>query len=224
METAKKAKSKARPAASAAKIEEGYREFLLTEGKTPQSVFSFCKSMGMKENEFYEYFASFEAIESGIWKRYADDVKSRLMKDADYVKFSAREKILSFYYSLVEVLKADRSFVLYLLKTWKNPAIQPAYLKGFHASFEAWANGVVAEGKNSGEIAKRPFLDERYHHLLWLHLLFILQFWSHDDSANFDKTDAAIEKSVNLAFDLIGKGILDNAIDFGKFLYQNSKN
>jgi hypothetical protein len=42
--------------------------------------------------------------------------------------------------------------------------------------------------------------------------------------ANFEKTDAAIEKSVNLAFDLIGKGILDNALDFGKFLYQNSKN
>jgi hypothetical protein len=57
-----------------------------------------------------------------------------------------------------------------------------------------------------------------------MHFMFILQFWAHDESANFEKTDAAIEKSVNLAFDLIGKGILDNALDFGKFLYQNSKN
>ena len=29
---------------------------------------------------------------------------------------------------------------------------------------------------------------------------------------------------INLAFDLIGKGVLDNALDFGKFLYQNAKN
>ena len=57
-----------------------------------------------------------------------------------------------------------------------------------------------------------------------MHLLFILKFWSNDESPNFEKTDAAIEKSVTLAFDLIGKGILDNALDFGKFLYQNSKN
>jgi hypothetical protein len=50
---------------------------------------------------------------------------------------------------------------------------------------------------------------------------FILLFWKEDDSAGFEKTDAAVEKSVNLAFDLIGKGAVDSAIDFAKFLYQN---
>ena len=38
------------------------------------------------------------------------------------------------------------------------------------------------------------------------------------------ETDEAIEKSVNLAFDIIGKGVLDNALDFGKFLFQQSRN
>jgi hypothetical protein len=37
-----------------------------------------------------------------------------------------------------------------------------------------------------------------------------------------DKLDlAAIEKSVNLAMDLMGKSPLDAALDFGKFLFQN---
>lgn len=97
-------------------------------------------------------------------------------------------------------------------------------MKGFKASFEEWISGVLNEGKNTGEVAKRPFIDERYQGLFWLHLMFILQFWIKDESSNFDNTDAAIEKSVNLAFDLIGKGVLDNALDFGKFLYQNAKN
>jgi AcrR family transcriptional regulator len=224
METVKKSKSKGKSALNAEVLENAYREALLSEGKSPSSVFTFCKNIGIKESEFYNFFASFQAIESAIWQRYIEEVKSKLTADRDYARFTAREKILTFYFSLVELLKADRSFVLFLLKMWKNPAIQPAFLKGFHKSFEEWANGVIAEGKVSGEIAKRPFIDERYHHLLWLHLLFVLQFWSQDDSPNFDKTDAAIEKSVNLAFDLIGKGILDNALDFGKFLYQNSKN
>ena len=76
-------------------------------------------------------------------------------------------------------------------------------------------------GKGNGEIATRPVLDKRYPQLFWLHLGFILIFWKEDSSAGFEKTDAAIEKSVNLAFDLIGKGAVDTAIDFGKFLYQN---
>jgi hypothetical protein len=59
---------------------------------------------------------------------------------------------------------------------------------------------------------------------LWFHLHFILRFWCNDDSRDFEKTDEAIEKSVNLAFDLIGKGVLDNAFDFGKFLFQQAKN
>ena len=50
---------------------------------------------------------------------------------------------------------------------------------------------------------------------------FLLLFWRDDDSAGFEKTDAFVEKSVNLAFDLIGKGALDSAIDFAKFLYQS---
>lgn len=225
METFKKLrKSKSRANSPASRIEQGYKEYILTEGKAPASVFIFCKKIGLKETEFYEHFGSFDGIEKSIWAGYVDRVIKRLTSDADYVKFSVREKILSFYFSLSEVLKGDRSFVLLQLKSWRKQVVTPSFLQTFHASFEAWVTGVIAEGKTSGEIARRPFIDERYQHLFWLHLMFVVQFWGHDDSADFNKTDAAIEKSVNLAFDLIGKGILDNAIDFGKFLYQNSKN
>jgi len=50
---------------------------------------------------------------------------------------------------------------------------------------------------------------------------FLLVFWKEDESPGFEKTDAAVEKSVNLAFDLIGKGAVDSFIDFAKFLYQS---
>lgn len=223
MEKTRKSKVKGN-SASAEKITSAYRDYVLTEGKQPASVFKFCKDQGIKEDEFYQYFGSFEALEKAIWKNFVDDTRSKMVADASYSTFTTREKILTFYFMLAEALKADRSFVLHLLKSWKKPGMVPAFLKGFKASFDEWITSVLNEGKASGEIAKRPYLDERYEVLFWLHLMFILQFWSHDESANFEKTDAAIEKSVNLAFDLIGKGVLDNALDFGKFLYQNSKN
>lgn len=224
METTKKAKAKKSTNSSIANILEAYRNYLLMEGKQPASVFKFCKDNGMTEAEFYDHFGSFDALEKSIWQGYVDNTRKKLEADEAYTQFTSREKILTFYFSLAEMLKSDRSFVLFQLKSVKNPATTPAFLKGFKASFEEWITGVLNEGKSTGEIAMRPFIDKRYDVLFWMHLMFILQFWSHDDSANFEKTDAAIEKSVMLAFDLIGKGVLDNALDFGKFLYQNSKN
>jgi AcrR family transcriptional regulator len=215
-------KTKTPKAMSTDKIAEAYREQVLTSGK-PASVFTFCKNIGISESDFYQHFASFEAIEKSIWSVLIETTRKRMEADADYQTFGAREKILTFYFSLVEALKTDRSFVLHQLKGWKQP-LMPAFLKGFKTSFDEWINSVLNAGKVSGEVANRPFLDKRYDALFWMHFMFILQFWSHDDSANFEKTDAAIEKSVNLAFDLIGKGVLDNALDFGKFLYQNAKN
>jgi AcrR family transcriptional regulator len=224
MATTKKTKAKAKSTVSQEKIREAYREFLLTEGKKPVSVFKFCLDNGMKEEDFYNHFGSFEALEKSIWKEYVTATASKLADDDSYASFSSREKILTFYFTLAETLKKERSFVLHQLQDWKNPAVTPGFLKGFKGAFDEWIKAVLNEGKQSGEVAKRPYLDERYNSLFWLHLMFILQFWSNDDSPGFEKTDMAIEKSVNLAYDLIGKGVLDNALDFGKFLYQNSKN
>ena len=224
MEATKKTRQKSSAGLTSEKISAAYREYLLTEGKQPASVFKFCKDIGVSEDEFYKHFGSFDAIDKSIWKGYIDKTRKRLESDESYASFSAREKILTFYFALAEVLKSDRSFVLHQMKMASNPVIMPNSLKGFKSAFEEWITGVLNEGKNSGEVAKRPFIDQRYQNLFWLHLMFIVQFWSKDESANFENTDAAIEKSINLAFDLIGKGVLDNAIDFGKFLYQNARN
>jgi len=41
-----------------------------------------------------------------------------------------------------------------------------------------------------------------------------------DDSAGFEKTDVAIEKSIHTIFDVFENTPLDNIIDFGKFLFK----
>jgi AcrR family transcriptional regulator len=223
METTKKSSRKAK-GADRDKILTAFRHTLLREGKYPVSVYTFCESIGIRENAFYEYFGSFDAIEKEIWKGYVQSVAKSLHTDKSFAGFSVREKILAFYFTLLEVMRADRSFVLLGLRSATNPALMPPFLKSFRNEFVAWLGPVLTEGKQNGEIARRPYLDERYDALFWLHLMFVLQFWSRDDSAGFEQTDAAIEKSVNLAFDLVGKGIFDNALDFGKFLYQHAKN
>ena len=58
----------------------------------------------------------------------------------------------------------------------------------------------------------------------WLQLLITMKFWLNDSSANFEKTDIFIEKSVNTSFDLIDSTPLKSIIDLGKFLYKEKMN
>ena len=224
METTKKsARKTTKSSASVEKIRSAYTEYLLTEGKQPASVYKFCIDLGIREEEFYGFFGSFDAVERDIWNGFITKATTRLRGDKTFASFTSREKILSFYYTLFEELKNNRSFVLRQLGTFRKPEIIPSFLKSFKQTFDEFVDSVLNQGKSNGEIATRPYLDKVYPQLFWMHLGFLLLYWRDDDSAEFEKTDAAVEKSVNLAFDLIGKGAVDTALDFAKFLYQSKK-
>lgn len=220
MEATKKSTRKSGNKASEDKIRTAYQEHLLTHGRRPVSVFKFCLDLGIREEEFYNHFGSFEGLERDVWNSYIDKTLQRLHADEAFAGFSTREKVLAFYFTLLEEFKAHRSFILLQFADIQRLEIVPGFLKSFKHTFEDFISSLVQEGKGTGEVATRPFIDKRYPQLFWLHMAFILTFWKNDDSPAFEKTDAAVEKSVNLAFDLIGKGAVDAAIDFGKFLYQ----
>lgn len=203
-----------------ARIIQSYKEFLLNHGHQPASVFKFATELGIPEDEFYRHFGSFEGVENRIWADFIRNVIAPLENDEGFLSFSAREKILTFYFALFEELKKSRSFVLLQLKNHRKLEITPSFLRDFKKIYEQFISGIIDQGKAAGEVAKRPFFDKRYASVFWFHLGFLLLFWRDDNSSGFEKTDAAIEKSVNLAFDLIGKGALDSVVDFAKFIYQ----
>jgi hypothetical protein len=204
------------------KIITGYVEHVLEHGKQPASVYKFAKELKMKEEEFYTFFTSFEAIKSAVWSKLFEDTINNLESQDVFKEYSAREKLLGFLFTLVEELKKNRSYLLSLHGEKKNMTnLLPTEAKVFKSKFKDFANEIILEGKETEEIASRPVISDRYDEALWLQVWFIFQFWLKDSSPSFEKTDAAIEKSVNLAFDLMGKSALDTFVDFAKFLYQN---
>ena len=220
MEKIKKTMRKSGSKVSEEKLIGSYVEFVLINGKRPPSVYKFCLDLGIKEEEFYNHIGSFSGLEKLIWKGFIDKVIGRLTGDDTFSGFTVREKVLTFYYALLEELKKHRSYILFQFENSRKPELIPEYITLFKSTFESFLENILQEGKNSGEVANRPVLDKRYPQLFWLHMGFILIFWKEDNSPGFEKTDAAVEKSVNLAFDLIGKGAVDSAIDLAKFLYQ----
>ncbi|MBA4166936.1 MAG: TetR/AcrR family transcriptional regulator [Chitinophagaceae bacterium] len=202
------------------RIVTAYISYMLNNGHAPASVYKFAQDLGISEEEFYNHFGSFTSIERKIWLDFIDNTISRIENDAAYLTFDSRDKILTFYYAFFQELKKSRSFVLLQLGQHKKHLATPNFLKDFKARYTSFIEGVINAGKTNGDIAKRPFFDKRYPSVFWLHMTFLLLFWRDDSSQGFEKTDAAIEKSVSLAFELIGKGAVDSVVDFAKFLYQ----
>jgi hypothetical protein len=202
-------------------IIDQYLDFVLTEGRRPNSVYQLMKQLGQEETVFYEHFSTFTELEDQLWQEFATETISRLHQEPVYNEYSGREKLLAFYFTLLEVLKPKRSFVNFSLSEVKKPELMPAFLKGFREKYTDFVKDLIRESIDKGEIVDRPLVGSRYDEGLWVQFLFILNFWLRDRSLKFEKTDAAIEKSVHLSFDLMGRSFVDSFVDLGKFIVQN---
>jgi len=203
------------------KIIKAYVEHVLEHGTRPASIFKFVKELKIKEEVFYESFNSFENIDKQIWLDLFQETINRLHTDEVFEEYSVREKLLAFFYTWIEVLKSQRSFILETTPKAQKPDLKPANLTYVRDAFKEFINDLMLEAKETEEVKTRPYISDRYEDAIWVQFLFLINFWIKDDSRGFEKTDAAIEKSVNLAFDLMGRGPLDTMVDFGKFLFQN---
>ncbi|MES2828583.1 MAG: TetR family transcriptional regulator C-terminal domain-containing protein [Bacteroidota bacterium] len=207
--------------ATAEQIKTGYINYVLNNDEQPKSVFSFAKKLKMQEEDFYNFYASFDSIEKIIWTDLTIETIDTLQNQEVWNQYTSREKILSFFYSYVEVLKKQRSFVLFSLKSKGFSISTPPILSGVKVIFENFATEIINNGIEAGELAERKFLSKRYKDALWLQFAFIVKFWIGDDSPGFEKTDEAIEKGINVTFDLFQHSPIDNLIDYGKFLSRN---
>ncbi len=208
------------------RIKEAYLDYLLEHGVQPPSVYQFTKKLKMKEADFYTYYNSFTAIEKETWKGFFEEAIRRIQGEAIYNEYTVREKLLAFYYTWIEVLKDHRSYVTF---SFKNKALQKDFyskqnniLNSFKNEFYDFVNELISEGKETNEVVDRPLISNKYDEGLWRQLLFVLNFWIKDDSKNFEQTDMAIEKAVNLSFDIMGRGALDTAVDLARFLFQRN--
>jgi len=202
-------------------IQKAYIDFVLTEGAQPKSVYVFAKKNKMTEEEFYKFFGSFDAIEQNLWTGFAIRTITEIKAQEVWPQYSAREKALSFFYSFFELLKASRSFVVYSVKKQHKTFTTPPVFQEFKEIFENFCKDLITEGLESNELSERKFFSNRYKDALWVQLVFVLNFWINDNSTGFEKTDEAIEKGVNVTFDLFQRSPIDNLFEYGRFLVKN---
>ena len=197
-----------------------YMNDVLEMNEAPKNVFVFCKKHDIEESDFYSFFASLDALKKDIWVKFYENAIATIEKEPTFETYSDKNKLLTLYFTLFEILTLNRSYILFSLKENKESLKNLKSLTTFRNHFKEY---IVTKIKSKpsepfGKVAKvtEPVFSEG----AWLQFLFLLKFWMDDTSKSFEKTDVLIEKSVNTVVDLLDTKPLESLFDLGKFLWK----
>jgi len=195
-----------------------YMNYVIEHNKQPESVYSFTKSIGITEKEFYSHFGSFVSLQKTVFTQFFNFTIELLHKDEDYTNYDAKSKLISFYYTIFELFKASRSYLAFVLTADKNQLKNYKQLADFNLKFEEYIDTLPIKLPDLQIEKIEAYKEKGVAKISWTQFLFILKFWLEDESANFEKTDVLIEKSITTGFNIIENNPLKHIIDLGKFL------
>ena len=195
-----------------------YMEDVLESEIEPKNVFSFCKKHSIEETTFYAYFGSFKALKQRIWIKFSENVNAVIENNIEFENYSEKDKLLTYFFSLFEVFTLNRSYIVYSLEAESNPLKNCLQLKDFRKHFKQFIETNIESPIKNDKIVNytTPVMSEG----VWLQFLFILKFWMDDTSANFEKTDVLIEKSITTSSLFIDTKPLESLFDLAKFLFK----
>lgn len=197
-----------------------YMNDVLEDNHNTKNVYVFCKNNNIEEVDFYSFFGSLDGVKQAIWTKFLENAIATLQKDENYDNYPNKNKLLSFYFTIFEILTLNRSYVMYSLTENKEGMKNMKDFKGFRNQLKDFVKDIMdtSTTENQGRVSKitKPIFSEG----AWIQFLFILKFWMDDTSKSFEKTDIIIEKSVNTVVDLLETKPLENLFDLGKFIWK----
>ncbi|OYU80611.1 MAG: heat-shock protein [Flavobacterium sp. BFFFF1] len=200
-----------------------YMEDVLGNEGHALNVYSFCKQHDLEEAIFYSFFGSIDAIRQEIWVKFFENAVVAIEKEPGYSAYSDKNKLLTLYFTLFEILTLNRSYVLFALQEQNEGMRSLMQLKQFRNRFKDFIVHII-KGTDNEMVAKvKKVTSPAFSEGAWIQFLLILRFWMKDNSRGFEKTDIIIEKSVNTVVDLLDTKPLENLIDLGKFLWKERK-
>ena len=198
-------------------ILNAYEAHLRREGHPPVSVFRFAEAHGFTERDFFAEFPSLEAVESAWWVARLDHVTGSVESGPAWDSFSARHRMLAFLFAFAEASLDFRSLLLVRLQG-RSVLTNPPELAAFEDRFLGFAQRLLEHGRLHGEIASRGPLSRLYPQAAYRLFRSVIDFHLRDSSPRYERTDAFIEKSTTVLFDLIGRQVLDSGFDLLRFL------
>jgi AcrR family transcriptional regulator len=185
-------------------------------GVPPTSIPRFCSRLEIEEGDFFRLFPSMQAVERAFWREQLERVIQSVKDGEEYGSFNARQRFLTVVFAFLEDSLSYRS--LLLMRFQGVSTCRARELARFDETIREFVSELLEQGRETGEIAERGQLSRVYPEGFVLLFHRIIHFHLQDESEGYERTDAFVEKSVKLAFDLIRTQAIDSAIDLARFL------
>jgi hypothetical protein len=194
---------------------------LFTEDPAQFNRQRICECAGVAEKDF-EALVGSEIRALGMFYPLAVAQYRRMIAQmSDYNDMTLAEKLATFLYIMLDILNEQRAFVaatfpeLRRQKNWRN-AFEDAVMQAFRDILE----------RDSGvAMLQRQLLLNRFTYSLLVSEFFgLIDYWLEDDSENFAKTMAYIDKLVNFFAELLAFSAFEKGVDLAKFVVQHNLN
>jgi hypothetical protein len=204
-------------------IIEHFMNDVLQHNEEPKNIYIFCQKHQLEESDFYSFFSSFDSLKETIWEKFFENALATIQKDSNYTSFTDKDKLLTLYFTLFEILTLNRTYVLFYLKENRHGLKNLRALKKFRSHFKNFVKEIISTEENPVYSRLNKIKEPTYSEGAWIQFLFLLKFWMDDTSKKFEKTDVLIEKSVNTVVGLLDTKQLENLFDLGKFLWKEKR-
>jgi hypothetical protein len=200
-------------------IKKAYIDFLLIENERPKNVYVFAKNLDLSEVQFYENYASFEALEALI----LSDFLSETIAEIDVNEGTdSKEKLAQLYHAYFKKLTENRSLMLILFDGGHKNIQNLKKLANLRSTYLEFITSINLQITDFGNHTVGQIMHKSVSEVSWGQFIYTLNFWINDVSVKFEKTHVLIDKCINTGFDLLKSSTVESIIDLGKFLFADT--
>jgi hypothetical protein len=196
-----------------------YSNYITEKNERPKSLASFSKLIDIEESELYKFYTNFDKIESEILGHFIDNAIDLTTQSVDpSAQGSSKHIVLTFFFTLTEVLKQNRSLILFIIPKHHVSISNLKALKVVRVKYLKFLSDLNIESAGLSFIPFGEAKEKVFETGAWVQFCSILLYWMKDESTDFEKTDIFVEKSLKLSFDLTESNVVKSMFDLGKFL------
>src|SRR5690606_8567004 len=111
-------------------------------------------------------YKTITALENELWKSFIEETFLRLNAEPAYAEYVARERLLAFYFTLLEVIAPYREYLQLAPLATSALHIGPNVFADFKKAFLVYTQSLVNLGLETGEVEQRMFVTEKYNDAL----------------------------------------------------------
>jgi hypothetical protein len=203
-------------------IIQKYISQTLETGASP-TVSQICRDLQIPEKEFFKNFPNIEAVEAEHWWNVMDHNIRCCENSSEWSNYNAQQRLLAFYFQYFDDALEHRSLLLIRFSDRRLTDVVPVFNRAM-TRFREFVCSILNHALREKQIADRGRINDLYAPAFVLQFRSILDFHLKDESAGFENTDAFIEKSVRLSFDLMRTSALESAFDLAKWVFTQRQN